>query len=69
MGYGQGVLDDEINAYMLTEPESLASRLISRSNAKNIQQKLDRIFQKHFSFSMLQADSSLLIENLNQVLI
>ena len=68
MGYGPNVIDDEINAYILTEPETMAgTQSISLSNSKNIQEKLDRVFEKHFAFSMVGADGSDLVKNIVEV--
>lgn len=70
MGYGANVIDDEINAYLLTEPETLAnSRDLSLSSSKKIQEKLDRVFEKHFAFSMAGADDASLVRNLVEVVI
>lgn len=70
MGYGPGVIDDEVNAYLLTEPETMADpKSISLSSSKNIQEKLNRVFEKHFSFSMVGAEGSDLVKNLFEVTI
>jgi hypothetical protein len=52
MGYGPNVLEDESNAYLLTEPETLEKN-ISWPVGEKLQNKLDRIFQKYFGFSMI----------------
>lgn len=52
MGYGSNVLDDETNAYLLTEPQTLA-RDISLGNGANLRDGLDEIFRKYFGFSMV----------------
>lgn len=70
MGYGSNVIDDEVNAYLLTEPETMAHPAkFSLSSGQKIQEVLDRIFQKHFSFSMIEAGEKPLIKNLNIVAI
>jgi len=70
MGYGSNVIDDEVNAYLLTEPETMANpHLLSLSNSKSIQEKLNRVFEKHFAFSMIGAGNADLVKNLVEVVI
>lgn len=56
MGYGQNVLEDEMNAYLLTEPQTLAED-VSLGEGINWRDKLNETFSKYFGFSMV--DSSL----------
>jgi hypothetical protein len=55
MGYDTEVLNDETNAYLLTEPETLAKQ-VSLGDGINFRDKLDKIFKKYFGFSMVKTD-------------
>lgn len=64
MGYGKNVIDDETNAYLLTEPQTLRDR-INLFDGKKIQSGLDRIFQKHFGYSIVGAELPVLLASVN----
>jgi hypothetical protein len=68
MGYGKSVIDDEINAYLMTEPQTLAKN-ICLSEGKNIQRELDSVFQKHFGYSVVDASVPLLLSGVNNIAI
>lgn len=66
MGYGKNVIDDETNAYLMTEPQTL-SQDICLSQSEVIQNKLDYIFQKHFGYSVVTASVPLLFSGVNNL--
>lgn len=51
MGYGENVLEDETNAYLLTEPQTLKEKLCLNEGCR-LRRILDKIFFKYFGFSM-----------------
>jgi hypothetical protein len=52
MGYSKDVLNDETNAYLLTEPQTLGY-YVSLGDGFRLRDKLDLIFKKFFGFSMV----------------
>ncbi len=68
MGYHQDVFADEANAYVLVEPETI-QEYISIENTKNLRERLDVIFKKHFGISLLQTKIPALMARTEHVLI
>lgn len=64
MGYGKNVIDDETNAYLLTEPQTLKDK-INIFDGKKIQTKLDGIFKKHFGYSIVSAELPVLLSSVS----
>ena len=52
MGYHQDVFVDEANAYVLIEPETI-QEFVSVSSTKRLRENLNKVFYKHFGFSIL----------------
>lgn len=53
MGYHSDVHDDEANAYVLVEPETI-SEFVTQKDTQKLRVRLDIIFKKHFGFSVLE---------------
>ena len=53
MGYHPDVHEDETNAYVLVEPETISKFATTRDTQK-LRTRLDSIFRKHFGFSVLE---------------
>ncbi|MEX2090635.1 MAG: hypothetical protein WD989_00680 [Candidatus Paceibacterota bacterium] len=53
MGYHLDVHDDETNAYILVEPETL-SDIATQRDTQKLRTRLDFIFKNHFGFSVLE---------------
>ena len=68
MGYGDNVLEDEANAYLLTEPQTLRNQLSLNEGCK-LRDILDRIFAKYFGFSMVAAGADLVANQTERILI
>lgn len=68
MGYHQDVFEDEANAYILVEPESL-SEFVSERNTEKVRLKLDNIFEKYFKFSMIKSNIESLINRTKHIVI
>jgi len=65
MGYGKDVLNDETNAYLLTEPQTLGY-YVSLGDGVKLRDKLDYIFQKYFGFSMVKTSVDTLIKRVER---
>ena len=65
MGYGEDVLTDEANAYLLTEPESLGKHISLRSGI-DLRNTLDKLFKKHFGFSMAAASAESIMRRVKE---
>lgn len=68
MGYHKDVFADETNAYVLVEPETIQEH-ISVSNTKRLRKELDKVFQKHFGFSVLKAEITALMARTERILV
>lgn len=68
IGYGDNVLEDETNAYLLTEPQTLRNQL-SLNEGRMLRDVLDRIFIKYFGFSMVAASADLVANRTERILI
>jgi len=68
MGYGDNVLEDETNAYMLTEPQTMAKKVCLGDGCR-IRNGLDKIFYKYFGFSMTAARADLVANRTQRILI
>lgn len=68
MGYGDNVLDDEINAYLLTEPETLEED-VCHNEGFRLSQILDNVFKKYFGFSMAAARTEAVVARTEKLLI
>src|SRR3989344_4556885 len=68
MGYADNVLEDETNAYLLTEHQTLASKVPLTEGLK-IQSVLDKIFAKYFGFSMAVASADCVANRTKRILI
>lgn len=53
MGYHSDVHEDETNAYVLVEPETM-SEFVTKRDTQKLRTRLDSIFKKHFGFSVLE---------------
>lgn len=65
MGYCKEVLNDEANAYLLTEPQTLKD--ISLESGLKMRSILDKIFRKYFGFSVINAPVSFLTRLVEQL--
>lgn len=65
MGYGKDVLNDETNAYLLTEPQTLGY-YVSLGDGVKLREKLDSFFQKYFGFSMVNTSVDTLIKRVER---
>lgn len=54
MEYHKDVFADEANAYVLVEPETL-SQFATKSDTQKLREKLNKLFIKHFGFSVLDS--------------
>ena len=68
MGYCDDVAADETNAYVLIEPDSIQS-FVSIQNTQNLRSCLGKIFERHFGFSLVDAEISSLTARTEQVLV
>lgn len=68
MGYGDNVLEDETNAYLLTEPQTLRNQLSLNEGCK-LRDILDGIFAKYFGFSMVTASADIVANRTERVFI
>jgi len=66
MGYGKNVLEDEMNAYLLTEPQTLAKD-ISLGDGAGLRDVLDDVFKKYFGFSMINVPLDTLMSRVEHV--
>lgn len=53
MGYHSDVHNDEANAYILVEPETIGE-IATQRNTQKLRDRLDSIFKTHFGFSVLE---------------
>jgi len=68
MGYGNNVLEDETNAYLLTEPQTFAGE-VSLNEGLKLRDVLDKIFAKYFGFSMVTASADCVANRTERILI
>lgn len=68
MGYHQNVFADETNAYVLVEPETIQEH-ISVYNTKRLRGDLNKIFNKHFGFSIIDTKVQELLGRVEHVII
>jgi hypothetical protein len=68
MGYGKNVLEDETNAYLLTEPQTLANRM-SLNEGFKLRDILDKVFAKYFGFSMTTTSADFVANRTERILI
>lgn len=68
MGYHQDVFADETNAYVLVEPETIQEH-ISIDNTKRLRENLNKVFCKHFGFSILDTKVQELIGRVEHITI
>lgn len=68
MGYHADVHADEANAYILVEPETI-SDIATERDTKKLRERLNKIFVKHFGFSVLASEPSHLMRRVEHVLI
>lgn len=66
MGYGKDVLDDESNAYLLTEYKTLAGS-ISLAEGATLRNLLNHIFIKYFGFSMVTTSADNLMRRVSKI--
>jgi hypothetical protein len=66
MGYHADVHDDEANAYILVEPETIGE-IASKRSTEKLRNRVDSIFKKHFGFSVLETKVSGLIKRAEHV--
>jgi len=66
MGYGSNVINDETNAYMLTEPQTMEKN-ISLSEGRKVRDELDKLFIKYFKFSMVESSVSMVMRKIKQL--
>lgn len=67
-GYHTNVFADEANAYVLVEPETI-SEFVTKRNTQRLREKLNRIFIKHFGFSVLETQPQELMARAEHVLV
>jgi len=67
MSYGDNVLDDEANAYLLTEPETFVEHFNLRDGHR-FREVLDKIFYKYFGFSMASAKADLVVRHCTRLI-
>lgn len=65
MGYGPNVVDDEANAYMLTEPQTMGKE-ISLAEGYRVRDALDDVFIKYFKFSMVKSSVATVMRKISQ---
>lgn len=65
MGYGSNVLEDELNAYLLTEPQTLASDVSLRDGTR-WKEMLDEVFCKYFGFSVVDSSIDAVMKRVNR---
>ncbi|MEK7117265.1 MAG: ABC transporter ATP-binding protein [Patescibacteria group bacterium] len=68
MGYCDDVAVDETNAYVLVEPD-LTQEHVSIQNTKKLRGYLGKIFERHFGFSLINADISSLTARTEHMLV
>lgn len=68
MGYCNDVFVDETNAYVLVEPDSIQEH-ISIQNTRKLRDYLSKIFEKHFGFSLIEAEISSLTARAEHILV
>jgi len=68
MGYGENVLEDETNAYLLTEPQTFGNRVPLNEGLK-LRDVLDKIFSRYFGFSMAVAGADYVVNRTERILI
>jgi len=68
MGYGENVLEDETNAYLLTEPQTFRNKM-SLSEGLKLRDVLDKIFAKYFGFSMMVVNADFIVNRTERILI
>ncbi|OGN06705.1 MAG: hypothetical protein A2750_03195 [Candidatus Yanofskybacteria bacterium RIFCSPHIGHO2_01_FULL_45_42] len=68
MGYGENVIEDETNAYLLTEPQTFGNR-VSLNEGLKLRNILDKIFAKYFGFSMAVASADCVANRTERILI
>ena len=66
MGYHSDVHDDEANAYVLVEPETI-SEIATERDTQKLRTRLDSIFRKHFGFSVLETKVPALVKRAEHV--
>lgn len=66
MGYGENVVEDETNAYLLTEPQTFANR-VSLNEGYKLRDTLDKIFAKYFGFSMTEVNADFVANRTQRV--
>ncbi len=66
MGYHQDVFADEANAYVLVEPETIQEH-ISIRNTKRLRENLNKVFNKHFGFSILNTKVQALVSRVEHI--
>lgn len=68
MGYHSDVFEDEANAYVLVEPETIGE-FASKKETEKLRDKLDNIFRRYFGFSVLEVGVQSLMARTEHVLI
>lgn len=68
MGYGDNVLEDETNAYLLTEPQTFAKR-VPLDEGQKLRDILDKIFSKYFGFSMTAVNADFVANRTERIFI
>lgn len=68
MGYHPDVFEDEANAYILVEPETIGE-FASKKETEKLRGKLDNIFRRYFGFSVLEVGVQSLMARTEHVLI
>jgi hypothetical protein len=66
MGYHNKVVSDEVNAYMLTEPETMED-VFSIGSGEKIQNILGKIFYKYFGYSLYDAEPTSILNRIKTI--
>jgi hypothetical protein len=68
LGYGDNVIDDETNAYLLVEPKTLED-YVSVSGTHRLRMRLNSIFKKHFNYDILTVKPEDLLNKMQRIMI
>lgn len=68
MGYHSDVFEDETNAYVLVEPETI-SEFATKKDTERLRERLGCIFKRYFGFSVLEVGVQSLMARTEHVLI
>ncbi len=68
MGYSDGVLEDEINAYLLTGHQVFEENLCL-NEGRRLCDMFDKVFFKYFGFSMMSANADMVASKTERIVI